>query len=450
MNSISQHQAVDVRDTAEKVREIIPQETTVCVVGLGYVGLPLAVRFDETGYDVIGYDIDSDTVAQLSDGTDTTGDLSDETVQNSDVAFTTDPAVVADADFVLLTVPTPLDENNRPTVKYVESAAESVGTHMSPGTTVILESTVYPGATAEVLAPALEAASGLECGQDFFLGYSPERANPGDEDHGLRNVVKIVSGQNGRVREEVARLYDHVIDIGVHRTPTMEAAEAAKVIENVQRDVNIALVNELAMVFDDLDIDVQSVLTAAGTKWNFQEYGPGLVGGHCIPIDPHFLLHSAQAEGSVADLVRTSREVNERMPGHVADQMVKALSEAGRVLSDSRVLVAGLTYKPDVPDTRNSKINGVIEGLEEYGVELVGYDPQVPNGTITDQFGIPVLDTFSLDGFDGLLLATPHEELRALDPEIVASQLADPPAVVDIYGELEESQLPAEVAYRRL
>ncbi|WP_136718401.1 nucleotide sugar dehydrogenase [Halorientalis salina] len=448
MNSLSSNQAVDARTPIDETRQIVPQETTVCVVGLGYVGLPLAVRFDETGYDVVGYDIDADTVAQLSQGTDTTGDLGDETVKSGDVAFTTDPATLSNAGYVLLTVPTPLDQNNRPSVEFVKSAAETVGQHMTPDTTVILESTVYPGATQEVLVPALEDASGLECGEEFSVGYSPERANPGDEEHGLRNVVKIVSGQNSTVRADVAELYEHVIDAGVHRAPTMEAAEAAKVVENVQRDVNIALVNELAMVFDDLEIDTQAVLAAAGTKWNFHDYGPGLVSGHCIPVDPHFLLHSAQAEGSVANLIRTSREVNEEMPAHVADQMVKALSEAGRPLADSCVLVAGLTYKPDVPDIRNSKVAAVLDTLREYGIDLVGYDPQVPNETLTEQFDIPALDSLSFEEFDGLLLATPHEEFRGLNPAAVADQLIAPPAIVDVYGTFESSQLPADAIYR--
>lgn len=442
--------AVDARSSINGTRQIVPQETTVCVVGLGYVGLPLAVRFDETGYDVVGYDIDADTVTQLTQGTDTTGDLGDETVESGEVTFTTDPTALSNAGYVLLTVPTPLDENNRPSVEFVKSAAKTVGHHMTPDTTVILESTVYPGATQEVLVPALEDASGLECGEEFSVGYSPERANPGDEEHGLRNVVKIVSGQNSTVREDVAELYEHVIDAGVHRAPTMKAAEAAKVVENVQRDVNIALVNELAMVFDDLDIDTQAVLAAAGTKWNFHDYGPGLVSGHCIPIDPHFLLHSAQAEGSVASLVRTSREVNEEMPAHVADLMVKALSEAGRPLADSRVLVAGLTYKPDVPDIRNSKVAAVLDSLREYGINLVGYDPQVPNETLSEQFDIPVLDSLSLEEFDGLLLATPHEEFRELNPAAVADQLISPSAIVDVYGTFGSSQLPSDTVYRSI
>ncbi|MBX0349744.1 MULTISPECIES: nucleotide sugar dehydrogenase [Haloarcula] len=431
-------------------QEITPRETTVCVVGLGYVGLPLAVGFDKSGYDVIGYDISEETVARLSDGNDTTGDLGDEAIAEGEVSFTTEPGSIAEASYVLVTVPTPIDENQDPKMDFVEGAAETVGREMTPGTTVVLESTVYPGATREVMVPALEASSGLDCGEDFYVGYSPERAVPGDEEHGLQNVMKIVSGQNEAVGHTVKALYDHVIDAGVHLAPSMEVAEAAKVVENVQRDVNIGLVNDLAMTFEQMDIDTEAVLEAAGTKWNFHDYSPGLVSGHCIPVDPYFLIHRASRDGRAPELVEASRSVNESMPKHVADLMVKALTEAGRPLADCRILAAGLTYKADVADIRNAKIAAVLEELQEFGIEIVGYDPLLDDETISNYLDIETQEKLNFDGFDGLLLGAAHDELENLNPNIVAAELSAPPAIVDVNRAFDEADLPDEVAYRRV
>ena len=450
MNSLQRTHAPDGTTSAENTQDIDPAETTVCVVGLGYVGLPLAVRFDESGYDVIGYDISQETVDCLSNGTDTTGDLTDEAVADGDVEFTTDPATIEAAEFVLVTVPTPIDENHDPKMDFVESAASMIGEHMTDDTTVVLESTVYPGASREVLRPALEDASDMECGEDFYVGYSPERANPGDEEHGLRNVTKIVSGQNETVAEHVAALYEHVIDAGVHRAPSMEVAEAAKVIENVQRDVNIGLVNDLAMTFEQLDMDTEAVLAAAGTKWNFHDYSPGLVSGHCIPVDPYYLIHRAKREGTTPELIEASRSVNEAMPKHVADLMVKALTEAGRPLADCQVLAAGLTYKADVADIRNAKIGAVIEELREYGIEVVGYDPLLDDETIAEHFDIEAQDTLSFEDADGLLLGCAHDDLQRLNPSIVASEMSKPPAIVDVNHIFDAEELSDEVAYRRV
>ncbi|MBX0324308.1 nucleotide sugar dehydrogenase [Halomicroarcula sp. F13] len=450
MNSLPSNDAIDGISPTQVPQDVTPRETTVCVVGLGYVGLPLAVGFDQSGYDVIGYDISEETVARLSDGNDTTGDLGDEAIEDGEVSFTTEPGSIAEASYVLVTVPTPIDENRDPKMDFVEGAAETVGRQMTPGTTVILESTVYPGATREVMVPALEDASGLDCGEDFYVGYSPERAVPGDEEHGLQNVMKIVSGQDEAVGQNVKALYDHVIDAGVHLAPTMEVAEAAKVVENVQRDVNIGLVNDLAMTFEQMDIDTEAVLDAAGTKWNFHDYSPGLVSGHCIPVDPYFLIHRASQEGRSPELVEASRSVNESMPKHVADLMVKALTEAGRPLADCRVLAAGLTYKADVADIRNAKIAAVLEELQEFGIEIVGYDPLLDDETITDYLDIETQEKLNFDGFDGLLLGAAHDELENLNPNIVAAELSDPPAIVDVNRAFDEGDLPDGVAYRRV
>ncbi|SEV99095.1 nucleotide sugar dehydrogenase [Natrinema salifodinae] len=427
------------------------RDATICVVGLGYVGLPLAVGFARSNYRVIGYDVDDTTVERLQDGIDTTGDLSDAAVQDGDISYTTDASQIGEADYVIIAVPTPIDEDDRPNLDYIESAATTVGSKMEPGTTVVLESTVYPGATREVLLPALEDAADLTAGEDFFVGYSPERATPGDEEHGLEDVVKVVSGQNDRVLEEVATLYASVVDAGVHRAPSIEVAEACKVIENVQRDVNIALVNELARVFEELGLDTREVLEAAGTKWNFHGYRPGLVGGHCIPVDPYFFAHRAKRAGVDPELILTSRSVNESMPSHVAELTIKALNQCHKTLRESRVLVLGLTYKSDVGDIRSSKVADVVEHLREFDIDVEGYDPYADNDTVRDAFDIDVQESLSIDGFDAVLVATSHSEFDDLELDDVAAALDDDGALIDVAGSFDSDEAAdAELVYRGL
>ncbi|WP_255149577.1 nucleotide sugar dehydrogenase [Halorarius halobius] len=425
---------------------------TVCVVGLGYVGLPLAVAFDRAGHAVVGYDVDTVKVGRLADGTDTTGDLGDDQVADSDVSFTADPALVATADYVVITVPTPLGEGNIPDLSAVEAAAGSVGEHLSPGTTVVLESTVYPGATREVLVPAIEDASGFTCGEEFAVGYSPERASPGDADRGLDGVVKIVSGQTDRVRAELAELYRTVADEGVYEAPSIEAAEAAKVFENVQRDVNIALMNELAMACDHIGVDVHAALEAAGTKWNFHdEYRPGLVGGHCIPIDPHYLAHRAEQAGFTTDLLLTSRRVNESVPGHVADLALRALNERGKVLGESRLLLLGVTYKPNVGDIRDSKVADIAAELRTFDVSVQGYDPHADPAEVRRHVGLDLQSSLAFDGFDGVVVATPHDAFAGFDLDAMAEALADAPVLVDVSGLFDADEARAAgFDYRRL
>ncbi|MFD1563877.1 nucleotide sugar dehydrogenase [Haloarchaeobius amylolyticus] len=435
----------------EQATEQLTREATICVVGLGYVGLPLAVGFAQSDYRVIGYDVDDVTVDRLQEGIDTTGDLSDGVIQEGDISYTTDAAAIGEADYVVIAVPTPIDDDERPDLGYVESAATTVGSKMDPGTTVILESTVYPGTTRDVLVPALEDASGLTAGEDFFVGYSPERATPGDEEHGLADVTKVVSAQNETVLEDVATLYESVVDAGVHRAPSIEVAEACKVVENAQRDLNIAFVNELSMALESMDVDGQAVLEAAGTKWNFHDYRPGLVGGHCIPVDPYFFAYRSAQEGFEPELMQTGRQVNESVPDHVAELTIKALNQCHKTLRESRVLVLGLAYKPGVGDIRSSKIGNVIDALSEYDIEIEGFDPFADDDAARDSFGIDVQDRLSFEGFDAVLLATPHAEFEQLDLEAVASQLADDPALVDVTGSIDEdAAVDAGFVYRRL
>ncbi|AGB38726.1 nucleotide sugar dehydrogenase [Natronococcus occultus] len=429
--------------------EPIGTTASVCVVGLGYVGLPLAAAFDAAGNDVTGFDVDPDKVDTLESGVDPTGDVGDSAIAEGDIEYTTDSSAIANAEFVIVAVPTPVDDNEKPNLGIVEGAATSVGENMTEGTTVVLESTVYPGATREVFVPALEEASGLTAGEEFGVGYSPERMVPGDTEHGLANVVKIVSALTDETRDDLAELYGTVVDAGLHEAPTIETAEAAKCVENTQRDVNIALMNELAMVCDELGVDTEAVLEAAGTKWNFHDYQPGLVGGHCIPVDPFYLLYQSERKGYDPELIRTSREVNESVPDHIAEMTIRALNDSGKVLKDSRVLVAGLAYKPDVDDIRTSKIDNVIQELRSYGIEVVGFDPHAEPDATREMFDIDIQDAFDVTDFDGIVIGTPHSEFQSLSPATLADQMADEPVMIDVDGLFEDGAADL-FTYRRL
>ena len=426
-------------------------DDTVCIVGLGYVGLPLAVEFDRAGLHVIGYDVDTEKVNDLTDNVDPTNEVGDDVIAAGDIQFTSHPGTISDADYVILTVPTPVDDMGNPNLDFIESAGRTVGENMSPGTTVVLESTVFPGATETVLVPALEETSGFSVGEEFEVGYSPERASPGDTGRSVTDVVKIVSGRTDEVTEDLADLYGTVVDAGIYEAPNIQTAEAAKAIENVQRDINIALVNELAIACDYMDLNTHDVLEAAGTKWNFHDgYRPGLVGGHCIPVDPLFLAHRSEREGFSPKLILQGREINEYMPTHTANLAVRALNEGGKVLKDSRLLVMGLAYKPNVPDIRTSEVNGVIAELQTYDVELVGHDPHADDDAMREEFGIEIQEDLDFDGFDGLILATAHDEYLDIDYEAVYDQLEDDPVFIDVSGEVRETATANGYIYRQL
>jgi len=431
--------------------DAVPRGETVCVLGLGYVGLPLGLAFDSEGFDVLGYDVDEEWVSVLDGGDDPTGDHGTAAIRDSDIEFTTDSLVIERADYVVITVPTPVDDLGNPDLSFVENAGRTVGEHLSEGTTVVLESTVYPGVTREVLVPAIEDRSGLRVGEGFSVGYSPERLSPGEEGRGLRDVTKIVSGGRKDTLRDLAALYETVVEAGVYRAPSIETAEAAKVIENVQRDLNIALVNELALMCDHLELDTDEVLAAAESKWNFHGYAPGLVGGHCIPVDPMYLAHGSERAGFTPDLILTGREVNEYMPKHTAEMLLRALNDSGKVLSESRVVVLGLAYKPNVGDIRTSEVQGVVAELERYDVTVVGHDPHADDDAVREQFDIPTCETPDYDGADGVLLATPHDEYRDLDLDAVATALDDDPVLVDLMGVYSREEAgDAGLRYRKL
>ncbi len=442
----------DTDGSAVSESETVPERATICVVGLGYVGLPLATAFDAADQRVIGYDVDQEKVDRLAEGEDPTGDVGDERVAESSVRFTADPAPISRAEYVVITVPTPIDDHENPNLEFVEAAGREVGQHLAPGSTVILESTVYPGATETVLVPAIEETSGLTAGEEFNVGYSPERASPGEEGRGVSDVVKIVGADDEETRDELAQLYGRIVDAGVYRAPDVETAELAKVIENVQRDINIALVNELAIACDHMDIDTEEVLEAAGTKWNFHdEYSPGLVGGHCIPVDPHFLAHRSEHEGFSPKLVLQAREINSYLPTHVANRVVRALNDNRKVLRESRVLMLGMSYKENVGDIRTSEVDGVIDELASYDVHVEGFDPHGDDDAMREEFDVPVQGSLDPGGFDAIVVATGHDEFANLNFDTLAAEMRDDPVLVDVSGDLDgDDAARAGLDYHRL
>jgi UDP-N-acetyl-D-galactosamine dehydrogenase len=416
---------------------------TVAVVGLGYVGLPVAVAFGRERR-TIGYDLSRKRVENLKHRVDATGEVSSaELAEAMHFRPTADGADLRDADFIIIAVPTPINAARQPDLRPLESASEAVGRHMKPGATVIYESTVYPGCTEEVCVPILERASGMRWRQDFHVGYSPERINPGDKEHRFEKIRKIVSGDDDDTLEKVAALYGSVVKAGVYRAPSIRVAEAAKVIENTQRDLNIAFVNELAIIFEKLGIDTGEVLKAAGTKWNFLAFRPGLVGGHCIGVDPYYLTHKAELAGYHPEVILAGRRINDGMGAHIARKAVQQMIHAGRNIKGARVNVLGLTFKENVPDIRNSKVIDIIRELHEFGVETYVHDPLVAPEDALHEYGVKLSDWDSLPAADALILAVSHLQFLSLSNNQLMAKIVRNGCVVDV-----KSVLDAE-AFRR-
>lgn len=424
----------------------------IAVVGLGYVGLPLATAFGQV-LPTIGFDINERRVQRLNHGVDDNNDVPPDRVKAPKLTYTCDPLMLREADFVIVAVPTPVDEAHRPDLTPLLSASRLVGQNLRPGAVVVFESTVYPGCTEEDCVPVLEHESGLKAGVNFFVGYSPERINPGDHKHSLENIIKIVSAQDERSLEKVAATYSAIVEPGVYRAPTIRTAEAAKVIENVQRDLNIALMNELAMLFHRMGIDTTEVLRAAGTKWNFLAFEPGLVGGHCIPVDPYYLTHKAEVLGYHPMMILAGRRINDGMGAYVAGETVKLLIAAGIPVRHSRVLIMGCTFKPDVKDLRNSKVFDLIRELESYTVDVEVYDPLVGVAGLQKRGLNAVADPF--DGkhrYNALVLAVPHSDFKSRKTEDYVALVEGPPAgvMVDLKGTLDGKAVNSGVSYWRL
>ncbi|MCC7411748.1 MAG: nucleotide sugar dehydrogenase [Gammaproteobacteria bacterium] len=422
----------------------------ISVVGLGYVGLPVAVEFGRRAR-VIGFDINAARIAELKSGHDRTGEVEPADLAAADVHYTDSIADLASADFHIVAVPTPVDIAKRPDLTPVLRASETVGKALSKGDIVVFESTVYPGATEEDCVPVLERVSGLRCGEDFFVGYSPERINPGDKEHTFKTITKVVSGQTPEVLETVARVYESVVSAGVHRAPTIKVAEAAKVIENTQRDINISLMNELALIFNRMGIDTRDVLEAAGTKWNFLKFDPGLVGGHCIGVDPYYLTHKAQIMGYIPQVILAGRRINDDMGRYVAGEVVKLLIKAGIGVKGSVVTILGLTFKENVPDLRNTRVVDIVGELADYAVDVQIHDPLADPHEAREEYGLTLTPREQLAPAHAVILAVPHRAYLAGGWDLVRSLLAGGRGIVaDVKAQLPRTSMPAGMTLWRL
>lgn len=383
-------------------------ERRICIVGLGYVGLPLAIAFGKKST-VVGFDVNTARIERLKEGIDWNEDVASEDLKEANIHFTDDSKDIEECDFIIVAVPTPVTPDHKPDLTILEAASKLVGKHLQKGSIVVFESTVYPGITEEVCTPMLEEASGLMCGTDFKVGYSPERINPGDKEHVLTRIVKIVAGMDKESLDTIASVYESIITAGVHRTSSIKVAEAAKVIENTQRDINIALMNEFQMIFDKMEIDTLEVLKAAGTKWNFLKFTPGLVGGHCIGVDPYYLAYRAKQLGHHPQMILAGREINDGMATYVANRVAQRLREEG--YANGKLLVLGATFKPNVKDLRNSKVEQLIAGLEQEGYEVAIHDPLVDQKELFGKKNLG-LDEARDAGYEHALLAVRHDALK--------------------------------------
>ena len=417
------------------------EQEKIAVIGLGYVGLPVAISFGRK-LPTVGFDIRATRVEELKRGHDDTLEVSDEQLASAKkLDMTADPAKLADCTFYIVAVPTPIDSNNRPDLTPMISASRTIGPHLKKGDIVVYESTVYPGVTEDICGPILDEKSGLKNGVDYFLGYSPERINPGDKEHTFEKILKVVSGQTPEALERVAVVYGSVVTAGVHRAPSIKVAEAAKVIENTQRDLNIALMNELALIFDRMGIRTQDVLDAAGTKWNFLKFTPGLVGGHCIGVDPYYLTMKAEELGYLPEVILAGRRVNNNVAPFLAQKTVKYLTSMDVPLKKAKVGILGLTFKENVPDLRNSKIPDIIKELAEYGIEAIVHDPMGDPKEAHHEYGVHITPLEKFQGLDALILAVSHKDYMK-DVDAIYARVRDGGVVIDVKSVLPVKQPP--------
>ena len=393
--------------------KLLKGEEKLSLVGLGYVGMPIAVAFAKK-IKVVGYDLNAKKIELYKSGIDPTREVGDEAIKQTTVEFTADETKLKEAKFHVVAVPTPVNDDHTPDLTPVEGASRILGRNLTKGSIVVYESTVYPGVTEDVCVPILEKESGLKCGVDFKVGYSPERINPGDKVHRLETITKIVSGMDDETLDIVAKVYELVVEAGVHRASCIKVAEAAKVIENSQRDINIAFMNELSIIFNKLGIDTKSVLEAAGTKWNFLKFFPGLVGGHCIGVDPYYLTYKAEQVGYHSQVILSGRRINDDMGKYVAENVVKNLIKAGKAVKDAKVAILGFTFKENCPDTRNSKVFDIVKELREYGIEPIIADPTADYEEAKHLYGVDFVDMNTITNCDAVVLAVAHDEFAKL------------------------------------
>lgn len=401
----------------EKIKK---KKEKLSIIGLGYVGLPLAVSFAKVA-DVVGFDIAKDKVKNYLNGIDVTKEVGNETLKKTTALFTSNEEDLRKAKFHIVAVPTPINKDKTPNLNPIIGASKTLGKNLTKGSIVVYESTVYPGVTEEVCVPILEQESGLKCGVDFKVGYSPERINPGDKVHRLETIIKVVSGMDEESLDIIAKVYELVVQAGVHRAESIKVAEAAKVIENSQRDINIAFMNELSIIFNKLGIDTKSVLKAAGTKWNFLNFTPGLVGGHCIGVDPYYLTYKAEETGYHSQIILAGRKINDNMGKYVAENIVKMMIKANKQIKGAKVVILGLTFKENCPDVRNTKVIDIINELKEYGINVLAHDPQADKKEVFDIYGIELKEAEDIKDVDAVVLAVPHEEYQNLSLEYISS-----------------------------
>lgn len=420
--------------------ELVQKQEKLSLVGLGYVGMPIAVAFAKK-IDVIGFDLNAEKIALYQKGIDPTKEVGDEAIRQTTVQFTADETRLKEAKFHIVAVPTPVNDDHTPDLTPVEGASRILGRNLTKGSIVVFESTVYPGVTEDICVPILENESGLKCGVDFKIGYSPERINPGDKVHRLESITKIVSGMDEETLDTIARVYELVVHAGVHRAESIKVAEAAKVIENSQRDINIAFMNELSIIFNKMGIDTQSVLKAAGTKWNFLKFYPGLVGGHCIGVDPYYLTYKAEELGYHSQVILAGRRINDDMGKYVAENVVKNLIAADKPVKNARVAILGFTFKENCPDTRNTKVIDIVNELHEYGITPVIADPQADAAEAKRLYGVEFVDVSTVKDMDAVVLAVAHTEFQNFTIDDMSKLFGDGKKVLlDLKGLLNRKE----------
>lgn len=435
----------------EKIKN---QEEKISLVGLGYVGMPIAVAFASKA-SVIGFDISKEKVELYKNGIDPTKEVGDDVIKNTKVEFTADEEKLRNAKFHIVAVPTPVNGDHTPDLKPVESASRTVGRNLTEGSIVVFESTVYPGVTEEICIPILEMESGLKCGEDFKVGYSPERINPGDKVHRLETIVKVVSGMDEEALDIIAKVYELVVEAGVHRAESIKVAEAAKVIENSQRDINIAFMNELSMIFNKMGIDTKAVLKAAGTKWNFLDFSPGLVGGHCIGVDPYYLTYKAEQLGYRSKIILSGRRINDDMGKYVVENLIKKLIRVGVPVKNAKVAILGFTFKENCPDTRNTKVIDIVNELKEYGIHPMIADPEADEEEAKHEYGIVFNSVEDIKGMDAIVLAVGHDQFLKFTQEDFTKMFgkitSEKKVLLDIKGILDRKYYEtSEYEYWRL
>lgn len=424
--------------------KLISKKTKLAVVGLGYVGMPIAVEFSKH-IDVIGFDINKNKIGAYKNGIDPTGEVGNENIKSSSVCWTSDEKKISEANFIIIAVPTPINDDTTPDLTPVISSSTIVGRNLKKGSIIVYESTVYPGVTEEICVPILEKESKLKCGIDFKVGYSPERINPGDKIHRLSNIKKIVSGMDDESLKDIANTYSIVVNVGVHKASSIKVAEAAKVIENSQRDINIAFMNELSIIFNKMGIDTLEVLEAAGTKWNFLPFRPGLVGGHCIGIDPYYLTYRAEQFGYHSQIILAGRRINDNMGKYVAEQTVKQLIKVDKSIKNAKVGCLGITFKENCPDARNSKVYDILKELYEYGINPLVCDPVADKLDVKKFYGIDIVDISLLKDLDCLIIAVMHEEFKAISNKEIQKMFRDSDnsknVIIDVKGTRNKEEL---------